>query len=44
MASPSPSLEASKDEGDDGDSGSDNDATTDEDASSFDDNEMTASQ
>ena len=44
MASPSPSLEASKDEGDNGDSGSDNDATTDEDASSFDDNEMTAFQ
>ena len=44
MASPSPSPEASEDEGDDGDSGSDDDATADEDASSFDDNEMTAFQ
>ena len=43
VESPSLSLEASKDEDDNGDSGSDADATANEDASSFSDNEITAS-
>ena len=42
-ASPSPSPQASKDEGDD-DGSSDDDADEDDGASSFDDEEMTASQ
>ena len=42
--SPSPSLEATKDEDNDDVSGSNDDATAEEDASSSNDDEMTASQ